>query len=147
MKSSAESADSPMQTDEQSQAESQERVLAEWISFGIAAAILLVLVGLILYNWFTIPQGPPVIAIAQVGTIRSADNQFYLPFEVANRGGSTATMVRVQATLRIDDAVVEEVEQEFDFLAAGTRAQGAFIFRRNPRAGEVTLQALSYQEP
>lgn len=48
----------------------QGRSVAEWVSFGIAAAILLAVAGLVVYYWLADPQGPPVLTIARVGDVR-----------------------------------------------------------------------------
>ena len=125
----------------------QDRSLAEWVSFGVAAAILLAVAGLVVYYWLYVPQGPPVLTVAPAGDVREVGGQFYAPFVVANTGGDTAAQVRVVAELRAGGAVVERGEQTFTYLAGGERQQGAFVFHHDPRAGELTLSIDSYREP
>ncbi len=125
----------------------QSRSTAEWVSFGIAAAILLAVAGLVVYYWLAVEQGPPVLTIAPAGDVREVGGQFYVPFAVANAGGNTAAGVRVVAELRAGGAVVERSEQLFSYLAGGERQEGTFVFHHDPGAGELTLSIDSYRRP
>ncbi len=123
------------------------RGLAEWVTFGIAAALLLGVAALVLYLWFGVPQTPPVITISQRGDVRQVGEQHYLPFTVRNSGGGAATAIRVLAELRVGGQVVEESEQQFDFLSRGESEQGAFVFERDPHSGELKMSIDSYKLP
>lgn len=123
------------------------RSLAEWVSFGVAAAILGVVAGLVAYLWWSAPGTDPVLAVAQTGAVRQAGGQYYVPFEVTNSGGLTAEAVVVRGELLVGGKAVEELEVEFSFLSGGEVEQGAFIFTRDPRAGELRLRAGSYSLP
>lgn len=127
--------------------QAQGRSLAEWVSAGIAAAILLAVAGLVLFVWFTPPAGPPVIIVTQTGDIREVEGQFYVPFEVKNVGDSTADAVQVLAELRVNGEVVEQGEQQFDFLSGSETEKGAFVFTQDPREGELQLSVGSYKVP
>lgn len=124
------------------------RSLAEQTTFGIAALILAVLVGLVLYIWSDEQkQQPPDITISSQGTVREASGQFYVPFEIENIGGGTAESVQVIAELRINGEVEESGEQQIDFLSGGETEEGAFVFSRNPQEGELVLRVASYKLP
>ncbi len=129
------------------QDQQQGRTLAEWVTFGIATALLLGVGGLVLYLWFGVPQTPPVITISQTGDTREVAGQYYVPFTVRNTGGGTADAVKVHAELRIGDQVVEESEQQFDFLSGGETEEGAFVFDQDPRSGELKMGVDSYKLP
>lgn len=120
---------------------------AEWVSFGVAAALILAVAGLVAYHWLAVPHGPPVLAAARAGTIREAGGQFYVPFAVANTGGETAADARVVAELRVGGATVEQGEQTFAFLAGGERQEGTFVFHHDPRVGELTIRVGGYRRP
>jgi uncharacterized protein (TIGR02588 family) len=132
---------------QQTQEQQRGRSLAEWVSFGIASAILLAVVGLVIYDWVAIPQGAPTLSIAQDGEIREESGQFYVPFVVENVRGNTAEAVQVMAELRIDGEVVESGEQQIDFLSGRETHTGAFVFTRDPAEGELVLRIGSYKEP
>lgn len=123
------------------------RSLAESVSFGVAATILAVVAGLVLYLWWSVPGTDPVLTVVRAGEVREAGGQFYVPFTVTNSGGLTAEAVVVQAELVVGGETVEEGAQEFSFLAGGEVEEGAFIFTEDPRAGELRLRAGAYSLP
>jgi uncharacterized protein (TIGR02588 family) len=123
------------------------RSLAEWVSFGVAAAILALVAGLVIYDWLTTPRQEPRVSVRQEGAIRSADGLFYVPFTVENSAGNTVEALRVHAELEVDGSVVESGEQEFDFLSGGEQGQGAFVFTRDPEQGELRLRITGYRLP
>lgn len=124
-----------------------ERSLAEWTTFGIALFILAIIVGLVFYQWLTQKNQPPVLSVTRQGEIRKAPGQFYVPFSITNTGGETAESVQVIAELRINGEVEEAGEQQFDFLADNETEEGAFVFSRAPREGELVIRIASYKLP
>lgn len=124
-----------------------ERSPAEWFTFSIASLILAIIIGLVCYDWFTRKADPPTLSVTPSGPVRPAPGQFYVPFTVTNTGGETAETIRVVAELSVKGEVVEDTEQEIDFLAKSEKEEGAFVFSRNPREGELTLRVASYKLP
>lgn len=123
------------------------RSAAEWISFSIALFILAIIIGLIAYQWATQKHQPPVLSVTSHPEIREAPGQFYVPFSVINMGGETAESVQVIAELRINGTVEETGEQQIDFLASGETEEGAFVFKRDPRGGQLIIKVASYKLP
>lgn len=119
---------------------------AEWITFAIALLIVLSLIGLVVYSWFTQDQQPPVLEVVRSET-KEIKGQFYVPFKVTNTGGETAESVQVIGELRINGQVEESGEQQIDFLSGNESEEGAFIFTRDPKKGEVMLRVASYKLP
>jgi uncharacterized protein (TIGR02588 family) len=128
-------------------AQRHQRSPAEWLTFGVAALIVLLIAGLVVYDWISAPSSPPVIELTQSEEIRAEGGQFYVPFTVTNSGGDTAEAVQLIAELSVDGEVVEDGEQQIDFLAGKETQEGAFVFSQDPRQGELTLRVGSYQEP
>jgi uncharacterized protein (TIGR02588 family) len=128
-------------------ADKPPRSPAEWTSFGIALLILATIVGLVIYQWLTQKNQPPLLSVSTSSEIRQVPGQFYVPFEVKNIGGETAESVQVIAELRIDGEVEESGEQQIDFLASGETEEGAFVFSRDPRQGELSMRVASYKLP
>lgn len=120
---------------------------AEWITFSIASVILAAIAGLVLYLWRTEDQNPPVLALEKPTEIREAQGQFYVPFKVSNIGGETAESVQIVAELRINEQTVELGDQQIDFLSKGETGEGAFIFRRDPRKGDLQIRVTGYKLP
>ena len=120
---------------------------AEWVTFAIASFILATIIGLVLYNWLTKKQEPPIISVTRNAAIREEKAQFYVPFEVANTGGETAESVQIIAELRVNGEVLESGDLQIDFLSSGETEEGAFIFSRDPRQGELIVRSSSYKLP
>ena len=125
----------------------QKRTAAEWATFAIACFILFTLTGLVIYNWVTKKQGPPVISVTRNAPIRETQGQFYVPFTVANTGGETAESVQIIAELRVNGEVLESGYQQIDFLSSGETQEGAFIFSRHPSQGQLIVRSSSYKLP
>ncbi|HLO46985.1 MAG TPA: TIGR02588 family protein [Kamptonema sp.] len=125
----------------------QKRSLAEWVTFTIASFILATLTGLVVYNWVTNKHEPPILSVTQNTAMRETGGQFYIPFILTNTGGETAESVQVIGELRVNGEVVESGEQQIDFLSSGETQEGAFIFSRDPRKGQLILRVASYKLP
>ncbi len=123
------------------------RPLAEWVSFGVATAILLAVAGLVIYLWVAVPATPPVVSVTRAGPVRREGGQFYIPVRVTNSGGLTADAVVVRGELVVDGETVEEGDLQFDFLSAGEAEEGAFIFAHDPAEGQLELRVGSYRLP
>ncbi|MDB9511665.1 TIGR02588 family protein [Kamptonema animale CS-326] len=121
--------------------------LAEWVTFAIASFILTTLIGLVVYNLLTNKHEPPILSVTQNTAMRETGGQFYIPFILTNTGGETAESVQVIAELRVNGEVVESGEQQIDFLSSGESQEGAFIFSRDPRKGQLILRVASYKLP
>lgn len=120
---------------------------AEWITFTITSLIMAVLVGLVLFVWVTQDDQPPVLTLDRPEPIRIVQKQYYVPFTVTNTGGGTAESVQVMAELRMNGEVEESGEQQLDFLSGGEKAEGAFVFSRDPRDGDLSIRVASYKLP
>lgn len=120
---------------------------AEWVTFALASLILATIIGLVLYNWLTKKHEPPIISVSRDAPIREEKGQFYVPFTVTNSGGETAESVQVIAELRVNGEVLESGDLQIDFLSSGETEEGAFIFSRDPRQGELIVRSSSYKLP
>lgn len=139
--------ETPQDMNSAEEPKSPPRSPAEWVTFGIATSILAAIIGLVFYSWLAKPNQPPLLSITRNSEIREHQGQFYVPFAVANEGTETAESVQVIAELRVNGEVEESGEQQIDFLSGGETEEGAFVFSRNPRDGEVTLRVASYKLP
>ncbi|MEG3896996.1 MULTISPECIES: TIGR02588 family protein [unclassified Microcoleus] len=124
-----------------------KKTFAEWATFAIACSILSILTGLVIYNWVTKKQEPPIISVTRNTPIRETQGQFYVPFTVTNTGGETAESVQIIVELRVNGEVLESGDQQIDFLSSGETEEGAFIFSRNPSQGELIVRSSSYKQP
>jgi uncharacterized protein (TIGR02588 family) len=125
----------------------RKRSLAEWVTFSVATLILTVIVGLVCYTWVNDKHEPPILSVTNKQKIREVNGQFYVPFEIINTGGETAESVQIMAELKINNSVIETGEQQIDFLSTSEKEEGAFIFKTDPRKGQLTLRIASYKSP
>jgi uncharacterized protein (TIGR02588 family) len=124
----------------------QRRLLPEWIIFLSALLIVAAIVGLVIYEWATESNQPPILSISRQ-EIREAQGQFYVPFTVTNKGGITAEAVQVSGELEVENQPTEVGEQQIDFLSKGEQNEGAFVFNHDPRSGELRVRVASYKLP
>jgi uncharacterized protein (TIGR02588 family) len=133
-------------TEEKKEQRPPKRTPAEWVTFSIASFILAVVVALVGYTWLNENGQPPILSISNK-TIREADGQFYVPFEVVNTGGETAESIQIIAELQINGKVEETGDMQVDFLSSGEKEKGAFIFSKNPSQGQLKIRVSSYKSP
>ncbi|PZV11882.1 MAG: TIGR02588 family protein [Leptolyngbya sp.] len=129
------------------EAKKPSRSFAEWLSFSIASLILGTTVGLVIYSWATGRNSPPVLAINRTEPVREVDGQFYVPFEISNTGGETAESVQVIAELKVKTAVQESGDLQIDFLSRGETEKATFVFKTDPRQGDLVVRVASYKVP
>jgi uncharacterized protein (TIGR02588 family) len=129
------------------QTQRRSRLPAEWFTIAVSSLIVAALVGLILLVWVTQDSRPPILSLTAGTEIRQEQGYYYVPFTVRNEGGGTAESVQVIGELLIDGEVEEHGEQQIDFLSSREEEEGAFVFSRNPNAGELVLRVASYKLP
>ncbi|MGF1516489.1 MAG: TIGR02588 family protein [Nodosilinea sp.] len=147
--------ESPQKTDgtpnSATHSESQDRLTqrsaAEWVTFTVAALVLLGLVGLIFFDWQTNQNRPPAFAVAVSEAVRVTDGRYYVPFAITNTGGRIARMVQVTAELDIAGLDEETGEQQIDFLSGHETKAGSFVFTHDPQGGELVVRVASYRLP
>ena len=124
------------------------RSAAEWTTLSVSLAILLGIFGVISYLHFQGEEQPARIATeSKLENVRYDGDVYYLPVEVTNTGDLTVEDVVVQAELDTGSGSPVSAEFTVTFLAGGERAKGTFIFKDDPRQGNLTIQAVSYKEP
>lgn len=123
------------------------RPAAEWVMFGVACVILLTVAGAIASLWVAGPTGPPKLTLRGGGQVRHQDGQWYVRVTVENEGETTAEAVQVLAELTIGGTLVEDGEQQIDFLAAGERQAVGFVLDHNPANGDLDVSVASYKIP
>lgn len=125
----------------------QRTTFAEWVTFLISLAVVALIVGLVLHSWITQSDEPPILQLTGTTEIREVQGQFYVPFTVENVGGETAESVQVLGEIEQNGQVVETGEQQIDFLSSKEKQEGAFIFTRDPRQGNLKVRVGSYKLP
>ena len=122
-----------------------ERTVAEWVTFGVACAVLAVFVGLILSQITQDPK-PAAPVATQSGPIEQKNGKFFVPVEVVNRGDETAENVQVAAELTIDGETATG-DQTITFLAGREVVDLVFSFDDDPGEGDLVVRATGFANP
>ena len=123
------------------------RSTAEWVSFAVASAVVLVLVGLLVAAWVNGPLDPPAFEVLTDGGARTDRGQHFVTAKVENTGDETAENVEVLAELTRDGELLEEGSQMIDFLSGGEVEEVTFVFVEDPRRGFVEVRVVSFGVP
>lgn len=120
------------------------RTSAEWVTFSVAAAVLMVVLVLI---GMEIPQSAePPAPVAEPGIVERRGEHYVVPVVVDNRGERTAENVQVHVTLTIG-AEEHDGDQAVDFLSGGEREELEFVFDDDPADGELEVRVTGYSLP
>ncbi len=119
---------------------------AERITLAISSALVLAVVGLLIYLQATGGDEPPVFAASPLlAGLRHADDAWYLPIAVANRGDQLAEQVLVRAELTAGAGPAHTAEFTIEMLPGGESAEGVAVFPADPLSGELAVQVASYR--
>lgn len=120
------------------------RSTAEWVTFSVACAVLLIVIAAIASLGIGGPGDAPAFTVSSLGT-REVDGRFHVRASVENRGQQTAENVQVVAHLQPPAGDPEEAEQVIDFLSGGDEEEVEFVFAGNPSAGELGIEVRSFK--
>ena len=123
-----------------------QRSIAEWLTLMISTIILIALVGVVIYDWQTNQDRPPLFQI-EFAVAQAIDHHYYVPFVIKNTGGQVARTVQVSAELSLGNGSDETGVQEIDFLSANEQKRGSFVFDHNPNQGNLTVRVTSFKLP
>jgi uncharacterized protein (TIGR02588 family) len=86
-----------------------------------------------------------------VERILAVESGYLVEIRARNEGGSTATTVEVEGTLKSnDDSQAEAVETSsttFDYIPSHSIRQGGLFFQENPEQYHLEVQAKGYSKP
>lgn len=120
------------------------RSTAEWTSFAVCSAILLVVLGL-LASELAGPEDPPTPTVS-VSEARQELGSFFVPVEVHNEGDETALDVQVSASLTVG-GTTEMGDVVVGFLGGGESEEVVFAFAEDPADGELEVRVTSFAVP
>jgi uncharacterized protein (TIGR02588 family) len=116
----------------------------EWAVGLVAAALVAILVGYLIWSGLTLSQQPPVLTIAPA----PATGPGRLDFVVTNDGGRTATDVTIALRLRAGDgSLVAEHGLTIDYVPGSSAATGAFQLPKSAERLEPELSIEGYLDP
>lgn len=124
----------------------QGRALAEWVSLGISALLLLGITAFLVYEGL---REPPPFIPAEVRPLveeaRRVGGQYVLPIEVRNEGDRAFRSLEIEATYRGPDGREETQEMTLDYLGERSSEKLYLYMDQDPRATPVRTRAAHYQ--
>jgi uncharacterized protein (TIGR02588 family) len=118
----------------------------EWVAAAASTALVLAVVGYLLYDGVARPRTPPDIQVAADTVLRSG-GLWLVEFRATNDGHETAASVKIEGELMQGDSSVEASEAVLDYVPGRSVRHGGLFFRQDPRAFRLELRAHGYQEP
>ena len=120
--------------------------VSEWIVALFSAAMVLALLGFLVYQGVASPRTPPDVTIV-VDSIQKAGQGYLVLFRARNGGRTTAAEVLVEGELEADTGKVERSETTIDYVPARGEQQGGLYFRSDPQHSRLRLKAHGYRDP
>jgi uncharacterized protein (TIGR02588 family) len=117
----------------------------EWITFGVSAVVLFVVVATLVGLAFRESAAAEPVARLP-GPVREVDGQFFVPVDIVNRGDEGAAEVQVLAELTIGGETTSG-DQVIDFLGGGEVQQLTFAFDDDPASGEIIISVTGFAAP
>lgn len=113
----------------------------EYLAAALGALFALTIIVIIAWHWTQASGKPPDIQVETVDVF-AASSGFAVRFRAANRGGMTASEVRIQGTSGDETAVVV-----FDHLPGGAEREGTLVFTKSPDRASIQWRVISYRDP
>ncbi len=136
------------QRDTSSSSDRQGRSIADWTTLAISAAILLALLGGLTWLMFRGANEPATVVVEpQMDQLREHDSGYYLPVIIRNVGDTTAANVVVHGELDTGSGQPETADVTIEFLDGDEQVAGTFVFRSDPRSGDLSVGVTSFEEP
>lgn len=118
----------------------------EWTVFGVSAAILVALVGFLIYDAMRGGSDVPEISVT-TGAVIPRGEHFAVPVVVTNRGGQTAEGLRVEIALVRDGQDVEVAEVTFAFVPRASHREAWALFRNDPQQFKIVARGIGFEKP
>ncbi len=126
-------------------AHSAGRKLAEWVSLGLSALVILALVGYLAVEAFR--KNEPFIPVevqALLNDTREVEGKFILPVKVTNRGAQTLRDLKVELRYEPPGSAAETADVLIDYLGERSEQTAYFYFAQHPNALKLEARAVSY---
>ena len=123
----------------------ESRSAAEWVTFAVASAVLLTIVGLIAME-ATRTKDPAAPHARVIGEPEARGGQHVVMVEVTNAGDRAAENVQVIGELEVGDDTFE-AEQLVDFLSGSEATEIALVFPEDPADGTLDVRVAAFTRP
>lgn len=141
----ASSSKAPRQKGNQDQVHEQPP-RSEWLVATFGLLVVLVALGVLIYQAVSGGESPPDITI-RVVAVQSVGKEYLVQLEVTNQGGATAAGLTVEGTLKQGEREIETSEATLDYVPGRSKREAGLFFSEDPRQSQLELRAFGYQEP
>lgn len=124
----------------------QEIPLLEWIAAAVGFALTSATLIFLLYHGLTDGPALPDIVV-EAEQVVEVSRGYVVQIRAVNRGARTAGDVKVEGQLKTGGTVQETAETTFTYLPSRSERRGGLFFSKDPRQGQLTLQAKGFQTP
>lgn len=117
--------------------------LLEWTVFGVSAALIAGVAGLLLHKHFTTGDRPADLMIV-VGRPVASGQGYAVPIDVRNTGDTSAEDVTVSVTLPGTEPEASDVT--IPYVPYRSARRGWVMFSRDPGAARLEARVVGYRE-
>ena len=118
----------------------------EWGVGALGALIVAAVIGFLLYQGLAGDASPPEIHV-EIKHIAPVRDGFRVQFEARNAGGEAAAQVTIEGVLSRPGAEPETSAVTLGYLPARSERGGGLFFSADPRGGDLSVRARSYEDP
>lgn len=120
--------------------------ILEWAVGGLSSALVIAMVGFVIYDAVSGSSGPPDITVT-AEQVKAAGGGFRVEFRAVNRGDTTAAHLEIEGQLKRGEETIGTSEVTLDYLPPHSERRGGLFFEQDPRQYQLHLQAKGYSEP
>lgn len=118
----------------------------EWAAGALGALIVAAVVGFLVYQGLAGEGSPPEIHV-EIKRIAAVRDGFRVQFEAANAGSEAAAQVVIEGVLSRPGVEPERSEVTLAYLPGQSERGGGLFFAADPRGGDLSVRARSYEDP
>lgn len=125
------------------------RSAAERTTLAVSAAVISALIGAALFEHYLVDEPPGIrvsVSLAAAAAERR-DDVYYVPFDVANRGGEPAANVTIIFEVRRGGELLEQSDATVPFLPVGGSVSGELATRLDPTGHDLAARVGTLQNP
>jgi uncharacterized protein (TIGR02588 family) len=119
---------------------------SQWV-IGIASTLLVLgLLGFVVYEALSGTDLPPLVTL-RVERVLSAPGGYIVEVAAFNEGGTTASALMIEGTLKQDTMTVETSTATISYVPAETEREAGLFFTQDPRRYKLELRPKGYDRP
>ena len=123
----------------------KKKNLLEWIVFGLSLAILIGVIGMLIYQALDVGDDPPLLSVTMEDPVRG-HGQLRIPLLLSNKGDRPAIEVQIEVSGTIDGEKITS-SVHFDYVPRHAKRAGWVTFPGEVLPTDVSARVLGYADP